>query len=150
MIAGFPAPPAPTEGDPAVSESKSSYRVVAPDRYLRAVPAEGPVTVSLRGRPVARSESALELLEGDRPGVHYLPRADVAPAGLVRSERSYACRWKGDATYFHVHVGDRRVEDGAWEYAAPPAELAELAGHVAFDASRFDVEPVRVPEEASD
>ena len=133
-----------------MSRTKPSYRVVAPDRYLRTAPADGPVTVSLRGRPVARSDRAVALLEGDRPAVWYLPKDDVAPAGLVRSERTYACRWKGDATYFHVRLDGARVDDGAWEYADPPVGLEALADRVAFDATAFDVAPGRPAGDASD
>ena len=118
---------------------KPSYRVVAPDRYLRTAPAPARVTVSLGGRAVAASDAALELLEGERPAVYYLPRADLVGASLARSERGYACRWKGDATFFHVSVDGRTVEDGAWEYAEPPEDLAALAGRVAFDAEAFEV-----------
>lgn len=120
---------------------KPSYRVVAPDRYLAVAPAPGRVSVALDGAPVASSARALALTEGERPAAYYLPAEDVAPgAALERSERRYACRWKGDATYFHVRVGERLVDDGAWEYAEPPADLAPLAGHVAFDPEAFDVD----------
>ena len=115
-----------------------SYRVVAPDRYLRCLPADGTVTVALDGRAVARSDAAVELLEGDRPGVLYLPRADVV-AALEDSELAFACRWKGEAVHFHVRAGDRRVEDGAWSYPEPPEDLAALAGLVAFDAEAFEI-----------
>ena len=99
--------------------AKSGYRVVAPDRYLRCLPADGTVTV------------ALEELD--------LPRADVL-AALEDSGLAFACRWKGEAVHFHVRAGDRRVEDGAWSYAEPPADLAALAGLVAFDAEAFEIE----------
>lgn len=121
------------------SRRKSGYRVVAPDRYLRALPAEGPVTVTRDGRTVARTEDAIELVEGDRPGVYYLPRADVA-AELLPSGRVFACRWKGEASHFHVRVGDARIENGAWEYADPPPDAAALAGRVAFDADAFEID----------
>ncbi len=126
------------EGEP-VPVSKPGYRVVAPDRFVRTEPAPGRVTVSFGGTALLSSDRALALHEGERPVAWYLPAEAARGLELVPSGRTYACRWKGEASYFHVLAGDARIEDGAWSYADPPADLAALAGHLSFDAQAFEV-----------
>ena len=115
------------------------YRVVAPDRYLRVLDEPVSVVVSLDGERIARSTRARRLVEGDRPPVIYVPREDVDTARLVPSERTYRCRWKGDAAYFHVDVRDRTLENVVWSYPDAPDALAALRDLIAFDAAVFEL-----------
>jgi uncharacterized protein (DUF427 family) len=70
--------------------------------------------------------------------VYYFPLDDVRRDLLADSERAMTDPLLGPRAFYHLVVGDRRIEDAAWRYDAPPAELAELAGHVGFYWSKLD------------
>ena len=122
--------------------AKKSYRVIAPDRYLSVREEPARVTVRAGDEVLARSARAVWLKEGGRAEVLYLPREDVAPHRLVSSETAFDCRWKGRASYFHVDLVDRTLEDVVWGYPDAPDGIAALRERVAFDTSAFamDVE----------
>ena len=119
---------------------KKSYRVITPDRYLRVREEPARVTVHAGEDVVARSARAVWLKEGERPEVLYLPREDVAPHRLVSSDKTFDCRWKGRARYFHVDLVDRTLEDVVWGYPDAPDGIAALRERVAFDTSAFAVD----------
>jgi uncharacterized protein (DUF427 family) len=60
--------------------------------------------------------------------VLYVPLADVDPAALERADHTTHCPFKGDASYWHVRVGDRLVENALWAYEDPKPEAAWLRG----------------------
>jgi uncharacterized protein (DUF427 family) len=70
----------------------------------------------------------------------YVPAADVTPGVLTRSEKRTTCPYKGEASYWHVTVGDRRFDDAAWSYEMPLAEAAGVATHVSFDGEGVETE----------
>lgn len=96
------------------------------------------VTVVFAGVTVVDSRRAVRLLETSHPPVYYVPREDVLDGVLVPLERSSFCEWKGMASYFDLHVGDRVARAVAWAYANPSPPFAELRGHVAFYAGPMD------------
>lgn len=79
-------------------------------------------------KTLAQSD-ATEQVEGN----HYFPREDVDMQVFEPSEREYTCPWKGEAEYFHIRVGDERLEDAAWSYPQPKPAAEQIAGHIAFD-----------------
>lgn len=60
--------------------------------------------------------------------VLYVPLDDVDADRLERSEHTTHCPFKGDASYWHVRVGDRLVENALWAYEDPVPEAAWLRG----------------------
>lgn len=74
---------------------------------------------------------------GIRP-VPYAPLDDFDRSVMERSETSTHCPFKGDATYWHVRVGDRLVEDAIWAYEEPVDSAPWLLGHAAFWFDRAD------------
>lgn len=114
------------------------YRVVVPDRYLKTRFVDEPITIYLGDHAVVTTDMSLQLLEGERPAVTYVPMADIDGATLVPSQTRYQCRWKGEAQYYDVHMPDGGViADGVWAYPSAPDELALLRAQVAFDPSHF-------------
>lgn len=116
-----------------------SYRVIAPDRYLRILPFDAPVTLVREGRPLFDAPSALQLAEGDRDRVWYLPIESVPDGMLLDNGGRYHCRWKGEAIRFDVRLDDVRLADVAWCYRDGPDDVAALRDHVAFDVTAFEV-----------
>jgi len=62
---------------------------------------------------------------------YYLPLEDIDERYLERSEHTTHCPFKGDASYFDLVVGDRRVENAVWHYAEPMDEAGWLRGYAA-------------------
>jgi len=90
------------------------------------------------GITIADSVAALTLSETGYPDVVYFPRADVNMARLERSTHATRCPYKGEASYFHLHTEDGRVEDAAWSYETPLDGAGAIKGYLAFYASRVD------------
>ncbi|HBS51154.1 MAG TPA: hypothetical protein DEA05_14220 [Rhodobacteraceae bacterium] len=94
--------------------------------------AEGRWSVRAGGAVLGESDRALELAEGDLPPVIYFPRADVATAFLDRSDRTTHCPHKGDASYFTIVTKSARLDNAAWSYEDPIAQVDRIKGHLAF------------------
>lgn len=86
------------------------------------------VTVTVDGAVVAETDDAVTLQESSYPAVQYIPRDDVVPSALVRSETTSYCPYKGEASYYHVG----NVQDAVWAYERPYPAVAQIAGRVAF------------------
>lgn len=106
---------------------------------IRPVP--GRFIVRAGGAIIGETERALELVEGSRPPVIYVPREDVAMALLDPSERHTTCPWKGEASYFSLSTPEARLEDAVWSYETPKAGAEAIAGHLAFYSDKVRVEP---------
>lgn len=107
--------------------------------------------VELAGRTIAETTRGWRILETSQPPAYYFPRADIDLSTLVPSAHRTFCEWKGTARYWTAVVGDREVDDIAWEYEHPTAAYAAIAGHLAFyaqkaDACFVDGERVQAPE----
>lgn len=108
--------------------------------HIRVRDAQGSWVVRAEGAVIAESRDAVELLEGDLPGVIYFPRAHVAMALLERTDSRTVCPWKGEASYFAVHTNSTVIPDAAWSYETPMSGLEAIAGHLAFYSDRVTVE----------
>ncbi len=117
---------------------RESYRVVVPDRFLTTDFIDEVVTIRNGEHVVIETDHAVRLLEGDRPGVTYVPVDEIDGATLQASGTQYHCRWKGDATYYDVNLSSGEViVDGAWAYPDAPDEIALLQKRIAFDTAQF-------------
>jgi uncharacterized protein (DUF427 family) len=95
-------------------------------------PNERRVRVFVGGEAVADSSSTVYLFETGHLPVYYFPREDVRFDLLEPSGHRTHCPYKGDASYYTVVVGDRRVENAVWAYPDPLASIPQLADYVAF------------------
>ncbi len=69
---------------------------------------------------------------------HYFPREDVKLEYFTKSDKEYTCPWKGEATYYHIKVGEDRLENGAWSYENPKEAAKEIAGHMCFESDLIE------------
>jgi len=97
------------------------------------------VVVRVNGEVVAETDAALTLQESTYPAVQYLPLGDVSSSALTRSDTTTYCPYKGEANYYHLIAGGSTVDDAIWTYEQPYPAVAQIAGHVAFYASKADV-----------
>lgn len=100
--------------------------------HITITPIDGRVTVSVGTMRLGESRAALELTEGARPPVTYVPRADIDMSRLVRTDRTTTCPWKGRATYYSVRGEGGLIENAVWSYEDPRAEVTAIAGYLAF------------------
>ena len=111
-------------------------------RPPRVEPSAAHVVVTHGGQVVWDTRRALRVLETSHPPTYYLPRADVAPGVLRRTDGGSLCEFKGLATYWDVVVdgpdGTATARRAGWEYLHPEAAYAVLAEHVALYPGRVD------------
>ena len=105
---------------------------------IRSVP--GRYIVRASGAIIGETERAVELVEGARAPVIYVPREDVAMAFLERSARHSTCGLKGEASYFTIVTPSARLEDAVWSYETPEPGAEAIAGHLSFYTDRVVVE----------
>lgn len=79
------------------------------------------------GQVLAESDKTT-LIEGN----HYFPVDAIHKKYFEASVTKTHCPWKGDASYYHLKVGDKTNEGAAWYYPEP-SELAKgIKNKVAF------------------
>jgi uncharacterized protein (DUF427 family) len=105
------------------------YRVDVLPRRNRVVARHDEVVLAETTRPLLVDEQ-------DHGLVFYFPREDVRLDALRPSDTVTYCPFKGRASHWCLASGG---EDVAWTYEEPYAEVARLAGYVAFYQDRVDV-----------
>ena len=98
------------------------------------------IEVVLGGQVVARTGSALRVLETSHPPTYYLPRSSFTRGALRPASGSggSACEWTGRASYLDLVGGDRVAEQAAWFYPSPTAAFAAIVDHVALYPGAMD------------
>jgi uncharacterized protein (DUF427 family) len=109
-----------------------------PDHPIAITPAALRVRVRFAGHTVAECANALSLREASYPRVLYIPREDVDMTVLVRSDHTTRCPYKGEASYYSIRVDGRTAQNAIWTYEEPLADVAIIAGHMAFYPNRVD------------
>lgn len=94
--------------------------------------------VVFNGVAVADTSAGYRVLETSHPPVYYIPPGDCAQLYLARAAGSSYCEFKGHAIYWSLDVAGRRSDKAAWSYPTPSAAFADIAGYLAFYASRVD------------
>lgn len=94
--------------------------------------AKGIWVVRAGGAVLGESANALSLKEGDLPEVIYFPRGDIGMAFLDASDHQTTCPHKGVASYFSIASKSKTYENAAWSYETPNADVADIAGYLAF------------------
>lgn len=87
---------------------------------------------------IAETNRAFRVLETSHPPVYYFPPDDVRMEFLTINSQSSFCEWKGDASYYDLHVGGKSVRNAAWFYQQPTKNFAEIKNFIAFYPSKMD------------
>lgn len=96
------------------------------------------IRVVFAGKEIASSTASLRVLETSHPPTYYIPPTDVDGESLSLNSRSTICEYKGVARYYDIKVAGRTSTAGAWFYPRPARGYDEVAGHIAFYASKVD------------
>src|SRR4051812_9032708 len=113
-------------------------KIPGPDHPIMIAPNPARVVVTVAGRVVADTRSALTLREASYRPVQYIPRRDVEMAQLERTAHRTYCPYKGDASYYSIPAGGERAANAVWTYEAPYPAVAAIRDHVAFYPDRVD------------
>lgn len=96
------------------------------------------VRVMVGGETIADSLATMLLLETDHSPVYYFPLSDVRTALLRATDHHSHCPFKGDASYWSVVAGGRRIENAVWSYPQPLPAAEPVRDHLAFYWDRVD------------
>jgi uncharacterized protein (DUF427 family) len=113
-------------------------KLPGPDHPITIEPNPARVVVTVEGRVIADTRSALTLREASYPAVQYVPRSDVDLSLLSRTNHASYCPYKGDAAYYSIPVGGERSVNAVWTYEAPYDAVAAIRDHLAFYPDRVD------------
>lgn len=120
-----------------------TVKIPGPDHPITVEPTSGRVVVTVAGRVVADSVSALTLREASYPAVQYIPRADVDMSLLQPTDHATYCPYKGECGYFSIGLGGERGTNAVWTYAAPYDAVAAIKDHLAFYPDRVEAIEIR-------
>jgi uncharacterized protein (DUF427 family) len=109
-----------------------------PDHPIAIEPNPARIVVSIAGRVLADTQSALTLREADYPPVQYIPLDDLDRSLIHETDHTSYCPFKGDAGYYSIPAGGERSINAIWTYRHPHAAVAEIKDHVAFYPDRVD------------
>jgi uncharacterized protein (DUF427 family) len=96
------------------------------------------IEIRLGGEVVARTTSALRVLETSHPPTYYLPVSAFTDGLLRPAAGSSYCEWKGEAAYYDLVTPGRTAERAGWTYPRPSPGFETLVGHVAVMAAAMD------------
>jgi uncharacterized protein (DUF427 family)/acyl-CoA thioesterase len=111
-----------------------------PGYRVDLVPWRGRGRVRLGSRVLAESDACLIVKESDHRPQLYFPEASVAWEHFSETGHHTTCPFKGEADYWTLSAADPPLANVVWAYRKPFAEVAGLAGHVAFYCDRLEVE----------
>lgn len=94
--------------------------------------------VIFTGETIADTVAGFRVLETSHPPVYYIPPGDLDQQYLCTVSGSSWCEFKGRAKYWSLDVNGKRAENAAWSYPQPSPAFADIAGYLAFYASRVD------------
>jgi len=87
---------------------------------------------------IADTTSGYRVLETSHPPVYYFPPEDIAQPYLQAAAGSSWCEFKGRAKYWSLDVEGKRTDNAGWSYPSPSPAFTDIAGYLAFYASRVD------------
>lgn len=112
--------------------SRSPGHQKHPDHKVREQHLADRVQVAVNGEIVGDSKDVIKVEEDGNPARYYFPRGDVKMDLLERSATTTRCPFKGEARYFNVHAGGKKLDDAVWTYEDPYDEHVALTERVAF------------------
>ena len=122
----------------SASAATKAIKIPGPDHPISIERNPNRIVVSVAGRAIADTRSALTLREASYPPVLYVPRADVDMALLVRTDHATYCPYKGDCSYFSIPIGGERAVNAVWTYENPYPAVEAIREYLAFYPNRID------------
>jgi class 3 adenylate cyclase/uncharacterized protein (DUF427 family) len=121
--------------DVETSESSSEL----PEYSISAELLDRNVRIEFNGVTIVDSNRAILYKESRLEPVYYFPREDVRMDLMQRTRHRSHCPFKGNASYWNLQVGDRKIENTVWSYENPLPEANGIKGHLAFWISKLGI-----------
>lgn len=85
---------------------------------------------TINGNTIAETDH-FEYVEGN---VYFPPESIIKSdeMGLTPSSHTTHCPWKGQSTYYDVHMNGATIQNAAWGYESPLPKAVNIKDHVAF------------------
>lgn len=106
---------------------------------ITVTPADVHVEVAVNGVKVAESDRPVLLEETGLPTRYYLPREHVREELLRPTNSETTCPFKGQASYWSVHLDDEVHDDLVWSYESPIPQAEGVKGLLCFYNERVDL-----------
>lgn len=90
------------------------------------------VTVKAGETVIAKTSSAIRVLETASPPTFYISPKDVTKEYLEKAPGSSFCEWKGKATYWNVIINGWEIPKAAWSYNNPSSQFEPIDGWYSF------------------
>ncbi len=87
---------------------------------------------------IAESGRTKRILEKGHPPVYYIPQEDVKMKYLTPADNHTFCEWKGEASYYHLSVEEKKVRYACWYYPDPVREFISIKNYIAFYPQKMD------------
>ncbi|KAF2098033.1 DUF427-domain-containing protein [Rhizodiscina lignyota] len=110
-----------------------------PTKRIDILHSTRPIEVQVDGHVLAKTDTALHLIEPMLPVRYYLPPTSVDPSILRTSETRTKCPYKGEAEYYDVVIGGKTYKDLIWWYRNPTTESVVIQGAFCFYNEKVDV-----------
>lgn len=88
----------------------------------------------LRNDRVLAESNQTIVIEGN----HYFPPESIKKEYFQKSDKHTTCPWKGQASYYHIVIGDDVKRDAAWYYPEPKDKAQQIKNYVAFYKSSVE------------
>ncbi|KAJ9161303.1 DUF427-domain-containing protein [Coniochaeta hoffmannii] len=119
-----------------------------PYKRIECLPSSREIRIEVDGAVVARSTNNIFLHETSLRTRYYLSPTSVLDWSMLDpSDTSTFCPYKGQASYYHLRVGEREIKDAVWYYTYPTAESAQIQNRLCFYNEKVDVYVDGVKEE---
>jgi uncharacterized protein (DUF427 family) len=118
-------------------------KIPGSDHPIVLTPTPARVVVTVAGRVIADSQSALTLKEASYPPVQYVPREHADMSLLARTEKATYCPYKGNCAYYSITIGGERSVNAVWTYEDAYPAVEAIKGYLAFYPDRVDRIEVR-------
>ena len=65
-------------------------------------------------------------------GNYYFPPQSINKEYFQESNHKTICSWKGEASYYDIHVNGQVNKEAAWYYPSAKEAAKKIAGYIAF------------------
>lgn len=117
--------------------SKSPGHQKWPDHKVEEQHLNQQVKAVIKDETLATSSDVIQVDEDKHPKRYYFPRSDVDMNKLEPSATTSECPFKGSATYYHLKLDGKTLEDAVWTYEEPYDEHRALKGRLAFYEEKY-------------
>ena len=114
-------------------------KLPGPDHPITIVPAALRVRAKVGPHVIADTAHAMMLTEASYGPVPYLPREDVEMGFLSKTDHHSYCPYKGEASYYSLHIDGEMRENCVWSYEDPYPAMQAIKGLLAFYPNQVEV-----------